>query len=211
MSIVLTPILSATAGTSQAYNEGIAEAYSWVPTVGEALGRPMYAKASYITNFSDLQVTLSTSEVNIGSVHISDASSPGVTVDVVAIPGYGNGLQVLTQDLESTIDDITIGDKQGHYADVNSTLSALNVYPVVPSGGYTLCETRTSGYPTFTSREILIHNSANSHVDVTLTLTSGLSCKVPVGKNSETNHILQLNVAVSAVNIYNGCEITFFA
>ena len=210
MAVVLTPILSATAGTSQAYNEGIAEAYSWVPTVGEVLGRPMYAKASYITNFSDFQVSLSTSEVNIGSVHISDESS-GVTVDVVAIPGYGNGLQVLTQDLESSIDDITIGDKQGHYADVNSTLSALNVYPVVPSGGYTLCETRTSGYPTFTSREILIHNSANSHVDVTLTLTSGLSCKVPVGKNSESNHILQLNVAVSAVNIYNGCEITFFA
>ena len=210
MSIVLTPILSATAGTSQAYNEGIAEAYSWVPTVGEALGRPMYAKASYITNFSDFQVSLSTSEVNIGSVHISDASS-GVTVDVVAIPGYGNGLQVLTQDLESSIDDITIGDKQGHYADVNSALSALNVYPVVPSGGYTLCETRTSGYPTFTSREILIHNSANSNVDVTLTLTSGLSCRIPIGKTTESNHVLRLNVAVSAVNIYNGCEITFFA
>jgi len=126
MSVVLTPILSATAGTSQAYNEGIAEAYSWVPTVGEALGRPMYAKASYITNFSDLQVSLSASEVNIGSVHISDASS-GVTADVVAIPDYGNGLQVLTQDLESSIDDITIGDKQGHYADVDPVLSALNV------------------------------------------------------------------------------------
>ena len=210
MAVVLTPILSATKDTPQAYNEGIAEAYSWVPTVGEALGRPMYAKASYITNFSDFQVSLSTSEVNIGSVHISDESS-GVTVDVVAIPGYGNGLQVLTQDLESSIDDITIGDKQGHYADVNSALSALNVYPVVPSGGYTLCETRTSGYPTFTSREILIHNSANSHVDVTLTLTSGLSCRVPIGKTTESNHILRLNVAVSAVNIYNGCEITFFA
>ena len=210
MGAILTPILSTTAGTSQAYNEGIAEAYSWVPTVGEALGRPMYAKASYITNFSDLQLTLSSSEVNIGSVHISDESS-GVTADVVAIPGYGNGLQVLTQDLESSIDDITIGDKQGHYADVNSALSALNVYPVVPSGGYTLCETRTSGYPTFTSREILIHNSANSHVDVTLTLTSGLSCRVPIGKTTESNHILRLNVAVSAVNIYNGCEITFFA
>ena len=126
MSVILTPILSATAGTSQAYNEGIAEAYSWVPTVGEALGRPMYAKASYITNFSDLQLTLSSSEVNIGSVHISDESS-GVTADVVAIPGYGNGLQVLTQDLESSIDDITIGDKQGHYADVDPVLSALNV------------------------------------------------------------------------------------
>jgi hypothetical protein len=126
MSIVLNPILSATFGTSRAYNPGIAETYSWVPIEGEALGRPLYAQANYITNFSDLQVSLSTSEVNIGSVHISDESS-GVTADVVAIPDYGNGLQVLTQDLESSIDDITIGDKQGHYADVDPVLSALNV------------------------------------------------------------------------------------
>jgi hypothetical protein len=75
MAVVLTPILSATKDTPQAYNEGIAEAYSWVPTVGEALGRPMYAKASFITNFSDLQITLSSSEVNIGSVRISDEGS----------------------------------------------------------------------------------------------------------------------------------------
>lgn len=209
MGAILTPILSATKDTPQAYNEGIAEAYSWVPTVGEALGRPMYAKASYITNFSDLQITLSSSEVNIGTVRISDQD--GRVADVVPIQNNGNSLQVLTQDLDSDIDDITIGDKQGHYADVNSALSALNVYPVVPSGGYTLCETRSSGYPTFTSREILIHNSANSNVDVTLTLTSGLSCRVPLGKSAESNHILRLNVAVSAVNIYNGCEITFFA
>jgi hypothetical protein len=126
MGTVLTPILSSTVGTSRAYNPGIAETYSWIPVEGEALGRPLYAQANYITNFSDLQVTLSSSEVNIGSVHISDESS-GVTVDVVAIPDYGNGLQVLTQDLESTIDDITIGDKQGHFANVDPTLSALDV------------------------------------------------------------------------------------
>jgi len=87
----------------------------------------MYAKASYITNFSDLQITLSSSEVNIGSVHISDADNPGVTVDVVPIVGNGNSLQVLTQDLESSIDDITIGDRQGHFANVDPTLSALDV------------------------------------------------------------------------------------
>ena len=87
----------------------------------------MYAKASYVTNFSDLQIALSASEVNIGSVHISDADNPGVTVDVVPIVGNGNSLQVLTQDLESSIDDITIGDRQGHFANVDPTLSALDV------------------------------------------------------------------------------------
>jgi len=210
MGAVLTPILSATAGTSQAYNEGIAEAYSWVPIVGEALGRPMYAKASYITNFSDMSIFLSASELSIGAVTIKDNNS-GLNADVVSIPDYGAGLQVLTQDLESTIDDVTIGDKQGHYADVNTELSALNVYPVVPSGGYTLCETKTSGNPSFVSKQILLYNPVNSHVDVTLTLTTGLSCLIPLGKTAEANHIMTLHLAVSAVNEYNGSRITFFA
>ena len=125
MGTILTPILTSTAGTSRAYNPGIADTFSWLPIEGDALGRPLYARASYVTNFSDLQLTLSASEVNIGSVHISDED--GRVADVVAIPDYGNGLQVLTQDLQSDIDDITIGDKQGHYADVDPVLSALNV------------------------------------------------------------------------------------
>lgn len=172
MSIVLTPILSATAGTSQAYNEGIAEAYSWVPTVGQALGRPMYAKASYITNFSDLQITLSSSEVNIGSVHISDASS-GVTVDVVAIPDYGNGLQVLTQDLESSIDDITIGDKQGHYADVDPVLSALNV-KIVNSNAVSISGNVTVSNIVAVSGSLTVTNPVTS-VNAVVTNTVGVS------------------------------------
>ena len=176
MSIVLTPILSATAGTSQAYNEGIAEAYSWVPTVGEALGRPMYAKASYITNFSDLQIQLSASEVDIGSVHISDQGS-GVTADVVEISGYGNGLQVLTQDLESSIDDITIGDKQGHYADVDPVLSALNV-KVVNSN--------------------VIGVSGNVTVSNTVGVSGSLTVTNPV---TSVNAVVTNTVGVSATNL----------
>lgn len=126
MGTVLTPILSATAGTSRAYNLGLAETYSWVPIVGDALGRPMYARASYITNFSDMAVTLSAGDVSIGAVTIKDNNS-GLNADVVNIPGYGAGLQVLTQDLESTIDDITIGDKNGNYASVYAPTSSLQV------------------------------------------------------------------------------------
>jgi|694.fasta_scaffold36434_5 hypothetical protein len=126
MGTVLTPILSATAGTDRSYNVGIAETYSWVPIEGQALGRPMYARASYVTNFSDMSIHLSASELSIGAVTIKDNYS-GLNADVVDITGYGAGLQVLTQDLESTIDDITIGDKDGHYATVNPTFSALNV------------------------------------------------------------------------------------
>lgn len=126
MGTILTPILCATAGTSKAYNPGIAETYSWLPIEGEALGRPLYARASYITNFSDMAINLSASEVSIGAVTLKDNNS-GLNADVVSVPGYGAGLQVLTQDLESSIDDITIGDKNGNYASVDPVLSALNV------------------------------------------------------------------------------------
>lgn len=126
MGTVLTPILSSTKDTPQTYNVGMAETYSWVPVVGDALGRPMYARASYITNFSDMSIYLSASELSIGAVTIKDNNS-GLNADVVNIPDYGAGLQVLTQDLQSDIDDITIGDKQGHYADVVPELSALRV------------------------------------------------------------------------------------
>jgi len=210
MPTTLLPIITGTPGNPPTYNVGMAETFSWVPVNNNA-NRPLFARAGYIVNLSDLSISLSASNLNIGGVEILDGDDHTISATVVNDPVNGNSVQVQTQDLESSIDDITIGDKQGHYADVNSTLSALNVYPVVPSGGYTLCETRTSGYPTFTSKEILIHNSTNSDVNVTLTLTSGLSCRVPIGKSAEPNHILRLNVAVSAVNIYSGCEVTFFA
>lgn len=127
MGTVLTPILTSTAGTPQTYNVGMAETYSWVPIVGDALGRPMYARASYITNFSDMSIYLSASELSIGAVTIKDNNS-GLNADVVNIPDYGAGLQVLTQDLQSDIDDITIGDKGGqHYATIDGPLSSLHV------------------------------------------------------------------------------------
>ena len=126
MATVLTPILSATKDTSRSYNVGMAETYSWVPIEGPALGRPMYARASYVTNFSDMSIYLSASELSIGAVTIKD-NDTSLNANVVDIPEYGAGLQVLTQDLESIIDDITIGDKRGYYATVNPTFSALNV------------------------------------------------------------------------------------
>ena len=134
MGTVLTPILSATKDTSRAYNVGIAETYSWVPVEGDVLGRPLYARASYVTNFSDMSIHLSASELSIGAVTIKDNNS-GLNADVVGVPGYGAGLQVLTQDLESSIDDITIGDKDGYYASVDPLLSSLQVkvtnsYPI---------------------------------------------------------------------------------
>jgi hypothetical protein len=215
MGAILTPILSPTKDTPQAYNEGIAEAYSWVPIVGDALGRPMYAKASYVTNFSDLQITLSSSEVNIGSVHISDASS-GVTVDVVAIPGYGNGLQVLTQDLESSIDDITIGDKQGHFANVDPTLSALDVrianatpLSAVITNTVAISTLQTlpiSGSVTVTNPVTSVSANITNTVSISTTQTLPISGSVtvlnPISAISLTNQLTGITVLnpITAVN-----------
>lgn len=182
---------------------------SWLHVENDA-NRELFAQASYITNFSDFNVSLSAGNLNIGSVEIKDGDS-NRKVDVVDAGSGLNAMRVISQDLESVVDDITIGDKNGNFATIQDSTSALRVYPIISSGGYTKCESRTSGNPSFVSSQIVIHNNSNNDVEVTLTLTSGMSCLIPVGKNSTSNHIMILNLAVSAVNIYNGTAITFFA
>jgi len=90
------------------------------------------------------------------------------------------------------------------------TYNAGGIGGAGPGGSFTKCETRTSGNPSFTPTQVLIHNDSNSVVDVAITLTSGMSCLVPVGKNTTANHIVTLNIAVSAVTDYAGTSITFF-
>jgi hypothetical protein len=187
---------------------------SWLKVENNA-GRELYAQANYITNFDDLNITLSASDVNIGNVHISDTTT-GLNADVVSV-GIGSGaLRVISQDLESTEDDVTIGDRLGNFAAIYQPLSALNVYVTNPilvqvPYSYTRCETRTTGNPSFTPKQILINNLSNNDVSVILTLTSGLTCAIPIGKNSSLSHSMSLNLAVSAVNDYNSCSINFFA
>lgn len=173
---------------------------------------PKYGILTHITNFDDMSVTLSADNVNIGSVAIKD-NNTGALADVVTDPDNNlNALRVISQDLESVVDDIAIGDKRGvNFASIQNGFSALRVYPAVQSGGYTKCETRTFGNPTFVPCQIVLHNNSNNDVDVNLTLTSGMSCLIPVGKNTSANHIMTLNLEVSAVNNYNGTTITFFA
>lgn len=201
----LTPIITGTPGQPPSYNVGMAETFSWVP-VGNDAGRPLFARAGYITNLSDMSISLSASNINIGAVEIKDGNS-GLTADVEAIAEGFNALRVLTQDLDSKTDDVAIGDRIGNSALVNSALSALCVYSIPYS--FTKCETRTSGNPSFIPKQILLHNAGNSNANIILTLTTGLTCNIPVAKDYAT--AFSLNLSVSGVNAYDGCSITFLA
>ena len=103
---------------------------SWLEVDNNA-GRDLFAQASYITNLSDINISLSSSEVKIGAVNIQDTSS-GLSADVVNVGISSGALRVLTQDLESTQDDVTIGDIDGNFASVNPILSALKIVEVNP-------------------------------------------------------------------------------
>lgn len=99
-------------------------------------------------------------------------------------------------------------------------ISSVNIFPKIATltysvngngGSYNMCETRTSGNPSFIPSKIFIHNSVNSDANVKLMLTSGLSCIIPIGKSSEANHVYTENLAVSGVLDYAGCSINFYA
>lgn len=107
-------------------NPNVGSNNSWIQVDSNA-GRPLFAQASYITNFDGLIVSLTAGNVDIGAVHIQDPDS-GLKVNVADI-GTGLGaLRVLSQDLESDLDDISIGDKDGkNFASIHAPTSSLNV------------------------------------------------------------------------------------
>ena len=140
MSYTLSNVVS-----SKPENCNIGYNNSWLKVANNA-NRDLYSQASYITNFDDLSISLSAADVNIGNVHISDASS-GLHADVVSAgPGSG-ALRVLTQDLESTEDDVTIGDRLGNFAAVYPSLSALRVYNTNPLTAITTKVDPAFGFP----------------------------------------------------------------
>ena len=179
---------------------------SWIKVDNNA-DRALYAQAAYITNLDDLKINVQSPNIKIGSVKLEDSDS-GLMADVVPVGAGFGALRVISQDLESSEDDVTIGDREGNFASVNSSLSALNVYITNPS--FTKCETRTFGTPSFVSKQILIYNNSNTTANVSLTLSSGMNCQIPIGI-SGYNNTLKLNLEVVDVNDYSGCTINFFA
>lgn len=125
MSYELTPIIEGTPGETPTYNVGMAETFSWVPIENDS-GRPLYARATYVTNMSDMTVNFSGSTLSIGSVVIKDGDS-NLEATVTNIGGGQGAVKVLTQDLECENDNVTIGDASGALAKVDSTTEALQV------------------------------------------------------------------------------------
>lgn len=119
----LSPKLTATPSAPPTYNVGIAETFSWVPI--EGAGRPLFARAGYITNFDDFAVSISAAELNISSITLKDGNSNRV-VDVEDVGGV-NALRVATQNLSSTTDTVSLGDKLGSNVTVTPATSSLNV------------------------------------------------------------------------------------
>lgn len=70
----LNAILTGTPGQPPSYNVGMAETFSWVPIEND-VNRPLFARVSYVTNLNDLTISLSASDINIGSVEIKDGNS----------------------------------------------------------------------------------------------------------------------------------------
>jgi hypothetical protein len=112
-------------------NANIPQNYSWIQVDNNA-GRPLYAQASYITNLDGLSVSLTASNVAIGDVHIADPQ--GLHANVVDVGTEGSpigALKVLSQDLDSNVDDITIGDRNGiDFATIQPSTSALRTYDI---------------------------------------------------------------------------------
>jgi hypothetical protein len=113
------------------YNSNVGYNNSWIHVQNDA-NREMFAQASYITNFDQFNVSLSSGNLNIGSVELKDGDS-NRKADVVDAGGGLNALRVISQDLESTVDDITIGDKNGNFATVKQSTSSLNVNVTNPT------------------------------------------------------------------------------
>jgi hypothetical protein len=67
-----TPVLTATPTVPPTYNVGMAETFSWVPI--EGAGRPLYARATYLANASDISLSLSAGNISIDTSALENIS-----------------------------------------------------------------------------------------------------------------------------------------
>lgn len=163
---------------------------------------PKYAVLAHLTNPEDIDIVLNAGDITVELEALEalnvrqNTLLESLTSKTEQLKTYVDDLEKNTFDTASACDDI--------YHELKNTKLA-NYYPI----GFTRCETRTTGNPSFIPRQLIIHNSQNNDTDVFLTLTSGLTCSIPIGKNTSANHIMTVNIAATGIDNYNGCTITF--
>lgn len=197
---MLTPVVS-----SQPPNFGMGDTYSWV-TIENDADRTLFARAVFVSNMSDLSISLSASDIQIGAVEIKDGTS-NLRADVTSIAGGANALRVLTQDLDSKNDSVAIGDLSGNIVEVNTSLSALNVF--VANSKVSVGTANSSNWdivpaiatvgsfnslPVFSCSMVTIFNSASAAIYLKKT---GSSFAMPL----QTNSSVDINVISNANEI----------
>lgn len=69
--MALTPVLTATPSAPPTYSVGMAETFSWIPV--EGAGRPLYARATYLANASD--ISLSAGSITVDTSTLENAAT----------------------------------------------------------------------------------------------------------------------------------------
>ena len=144
----LTPILTGTPGHPPSYNVGMAETFSWVP-IDNDVNRPLFARASYITNLKDLSISLSASDIHIGGVELTDGTNHNITATIAQLGnGRGNALQIIEM----------------------RPVSAVNISNTVAvSGSVTLTNTVTA---VSVINDVQVHASSTFPVSGSVTITN---------------------------------------
>lgn len=121
--VTLNPILTTTPGQQLTYNVGMAETFSWVPIENNA-GRPLFARAGYITNLKDLSISLSASDINIGGVELTDGEDHNIRATIRSLgTGNGNALQVIETNPVSAVEVTNVVSVSGFMEVSNPTFS----------------------------------------------------------------------------------------
>ena len=101
----LNPILTATPGNPLTYNVGMAETFSWIPVENDA-DRPIYARATYLTNASDISVSLSAGNINV-SLDGVEASLDNIETLLDTLTSSSEQIKIDTSSSVTSLSELT--------------------------------------------------------------------------------------------------------
>ena len=115
MATTLTPIIDDTPSSPTTYNVGMAETFSWIPIQNKK--RPLWARATYITNPGDITVSMSAVSVNLADLEVLVDK----TNTILSACCYHDSLYQ-----QEVINLLSSTDTQNFQQDVVTLLSSIN-------------------------------------------------------------------------------------